>query len=127
MKHAITQSLEKAYAHHIQRLMVTGNFALLAGIHPDEIDKWYLGIYIDAIEWVEITNTRGMSQFADGGIMATKPYISGSYNGRVLAVGAGNPVWKEGIISGSLQVSNFGFVTTALEIATRCCCPPDNC
>jgi deoxyribodipyrimidine photolyase-related protein len=76
MKHAITQSLDKAYAHHIQRLMVTGNFALLAGIHPDEIDKWYLGIYIDAIEWVEITNTRGMSQFADGGIVGTKPYVS---------------------------------------------------
>ena len=76
MKHAITQSLDKSYAHHIQRLMVTGNFALLAGIHPDEIDKWYLGIYIDAIEWVEITNTRGMSQFADGGIVGTKPYVS---------------------------------------------------
>lgn len=78
MKHAIQQSLDKAYAHHIQRLMVTGNFALLAGIHPDELDKWYLGIYIDAIEWVEITNTRGMSQFADGGIVGTKPYVSTS-------------------------------------------------
>jgi deoxyribodipyrimidine photolyase-related protein len=76
MKHAIDQSLKHAYAHHIQRLMVTGNFALMAGINPDEIDKWYLGIYIDAIQWVEITNTRGMSQFADGGIIATKPYIS---------------------------------------------------
>jgi deoxyribodipyrimidine photolyase-related protein len=76
LKHAITQSLDKAWAHHIQRLMVTGNFALLAGIHPDEVDSWYLGIYIDAIEWVEITNTRGMSQFADGGLIATKPYIS---------------------------------------------------
>lgn len=76
MKDAITQSLKYAYAHHIQRLMITGNFALLAGIHPDEVDKWYLGIYIDAIEWVEITNTRGMSQFADGGIVGTKPYVS---------------------------------------------------
>lgn len=76
MKQAITQSLHHAYAHHIQRLMVTGNFALLAGVHPDEVDAWYLGIYIDAIEWVEITNTRGMSQFADGGIVGTKPYIS---------------------------------------------------
>jgi deoxyribodipyrimidine photolyase-related protein len=76
LKHALGQSLEKAYAHHIQRLMVTGNFALLAGIHPDEVDKWYLGIYIDAIEWVEITNTRGMSQYADGGIVGTKPYVS---------------------------------------------------
>ncbi|MEL6539523.1 MAG: cryptochrome/photolyase family protein [Bacteroidota bacterium] len=76
MQHAITQSLSQAYAHHIQRLMVTGNFALLAGIHPDAVDAWYLGIYIDALQWVEITNTRGMSQFADGGIVATKPYIS---------------------------------------------------
>ncbi|NDE60872.1 MAG: cryptochrome/photolyase family protein [Cyclobacteriaceae bacterium] len=76
LNHAITQSLTYAYAHHIQRLMVTGNFALLAGIHPDEVDAWYLGIYIDAIEWVEITNTRGMSQFADGGIVGTKPYTS---------------------------------------------------
>jgi len=76
MKDAINQSLDYAYAHHIQRLMITGNFALLAGIHPDEVDAWYLGIYIDAIQWVEITNTRGMSQFADGGIVGTKPYVS---------------------------------------------------
>ncbi|RDK84665.1 cryptochrome/photolyase family protein [Marinirhabdus gelatinilytica] len=80
LHHAIDQSLNHAYAHHIQRLMITGNFALLTQCHPDEVDAWYLGIYIDAIEWVEITNTRGMSQFADGGIVATKPYVSsGSY------------------------------------------------
>jgi deoxyribodipyrimidine photolyase-related protein len=76
LKDAIIQSLDYAYAHHIQRLMITGNFGLLAGIHPDDMDAWYLGIYIDAIEWVEITNTRGMSQFADGGIVGTKPYVS---------------------------------------------------
>lgn len=76
LSQAINQSLDYAYAHHIQRLMVTGNFALLAGINPDEVDSWYLGVYIDAIEWVEITNTRGMSQFADGGIVGTKPYVS---------------------------------------------------
>jgi deoxyribodipyrimidine photolyase-related protein len=80
MKQAIDQSLEYSYAHHIQRLMVTGNFAMLAGIDPDQMDNWYLGIYIDAIEWVEMPNTRGMSQFADGGLIATKPYAaSGSY------------------------------------------------
>ena len=80
MKQAIDQSLDYAYAHHIQRLMVTGNFAMLAGIDPDQVDQWYLGIYIDAIEWVEMPNTRGMSQFADGGLIATKPYAaSGSY------------------------------------------------
>ncbi len=76
LKQSIKQSLTYAYAHHIQRLMVTGNFALLAGVHPDEVDAWYLGIYIDALHWVEVTNTRGMSQFADGGLVGTKPYIS---------------------------------------------------
>lgn len=76
LKTSIDQSLEYAYAHHIQRLMVTGNFALLAGVDPDEVDAWYLGIYIDAIEWVEMPNTRGMSQYADGGIVGTKPYVS---------------------------------------------------
>ncbi len=76
LKNAITQSLQFAYAHHIQRLMITGNFALLAGVNPNEVDAWYLGIYIDAFEWVEITNTRGMSQFADGGIVGSKPYVS---------------------------------------------------
>lgn len=80
LSHAISQSLDFAYAHHIQRLMVTGNFCLIAGIAPDEVDSWYLGIYIDAIEWVEMPNTRGMSQFADGGIVGSKPYAaSGNY------------------------------------------------
>ena len=80
LEKAINQSLDEAYAHHIQRLMVIGNFTLLTQIHPDEVDAWYLGVYIDAIEWVEMPNTRGMSQYADGGIIATKPYVSsGSY------------------------------------------------
>ena len=73
---AIGQSLEHAYAHHIQRLMVVGNFALLAGLDPVELHHWYLGIYIDAFEWVEAPNTLGMSQWADGGQLATKPYVS---------------------------------------------------
>jgi len=76
LKHTIGQSLNGAYAHHIQRLMITGNFALLAGVAPQQVDFWYLGIYIDAIEWVEITNTRGMSQYADGGITGSKPYTA---------------------------------------------------
>ena len=80
LSESIKQTLQYSYAHHIQRLMVTGNYALLTEIDPDQLDDWYLGVYIDAIHWVEITNTRGMSQFADGGIIATKPYISsGAY------------------------------------------------
>ncbi len=73
---SISQSLKNAYAHHIQRLMIIGNFSLLAGLDPKEVHKWYLGIYIDAYEWVEMPNTLGMSQFADGGLLATKPYVS---------------------------------------------------
>ncbi len=77
MRNALRQSLDFAYAHHIQRLMITGNFCLLAGIEPARVDAWYLGVYVDAIEWVELPNTRGMSQFADGGLIATKPYCAG--------------------------------------------------
>jgi deoxyribodipyrimidine photolyase-related protein len=76
LKHSVSNSLDAAYAHHIQRLMVLGNFALLIQASPDEVDEWYLGVYIDAVEWVQLPNTRGMSQFADGGTVATKPYIS---------------------------------------------------
>ena len=76
LAHAIGQSLEHAYAHHIQRLMIIGNFALLAGLNPAEVHRWYLGVYIDAFEWVELPNTLGMSQYADGGLLATKPYVS---------------------------------------------------
>lgn len=80
MDQAITQTKEEAYAHHIQRLMVTGNFALLAGIDPHAVHEWYLAVYADAYEWVEAPNVIGMSQFADGGIVASKPYISsGNY------------------------------------------------
>lgn len=80
MRHAIGQSLDYAYAHHIQRLMITGNFCLLTDIDPKQVDDWYLGIYVDAIEWVEMPNTRGMALFADGGIVGTKPYAaSGAY------------------------------------------------
>lgn len=75
---SIRQSLQTAHAHHIQRLMVIGNFALLAGLDPVALHRWYLGIYIDAFEWVELPNTLGMSQSADGGLIATKPYVSGA-------------------------------------------------
>jgi deoxyribodipyrimidine photolyase-related protein len=80
MKDAIGQTLEYGYAHHIQRLMVTGNFALLAEILPSAVCDWYLAIYVDAIEWVELPNTAGMALFANGGRFTSKPYIaSGAY------------------------------------------------
>lgn len=80
MERAVAQTRDEAYAHHIQRLMVTGNFGLLAGVDPHQLHEWYLSVYMDAFEWVEAPNTVGMSQFADGGIIASKPYVSsGNY------------------------------------------------
>ncbi len=77
---AITETRDNAYAHHIQRLMVIGNFALLAGLDVEEVCRWYLLVYIDAYEWVELPNTLGMALFGDGGVMASKPYAaSGAY------------------------------------------------
>jgi len=84
MKAAVGQTRDLAYAHHIQRLMVTGNFALLAGVDPAGVHEWYLAVYIDAYEWVEAPNTIGMSQFADGGVLGSKPYVSsGAYIDRM--------------------------------------------
>lgn len=77
---AIGQTLRHGYAHHIQRLMVTGLYALLYGVEPKQVHAWYLSVYVDAVEWVELPNTLGMSQFADGGLLASKPYVaSGRY------------------------------------------------
>ncbi|PUE28859.1 cryptochrome/photolyase family protein [Limnohabitans sp. Jir61] len=84
LRDAITQTLQHGYAHHIQRLMVTGLYALLLGVAPKQVHQWYLGVYADAVEWVELPNTLGMSQFADGGLMASKPYVaSGKYIDRM--------------------------------------------
>jgi deoxyribodipyrimidine photolyase-related protein len=84
LREAIGGTARYAYSHHIQRLMVTGNFALLAGVAPREIERWYLAVYADAFEWVEMPNTLGMAVFADGGQMASKPYAaSGAYIDRM--------------------------------------------
>ncbi|GAB4360508.1 MAG: cryptochrome/photolyase family protein [Bryobacter sp.] len=84
LRQAIGQTLEYGYAHHIQRLMVTGLFALLLGVEPKQVHEWYLAVYVDAVEWVELPNTLGMSQFADGGVMASKPYAAtGKYIDRM--------------------------------------------
>ncbi len=80
LRQVISQTLTYGYAHHIQRLMVTGLFALLLGVEPSQVHEWYLAVYVDAIEWVELPNTIGMSQFADGGLLGSKPYVaSGKY------------------------------------------------
>lgn len=76
LRSCLEQTLEKGYAHHIQRLMVTGLYALLLGIHPRRVHEWYLAVYVDAVEWVELPNSLGMSQYADGGLMGSKPYIA---------------------------------------------------
>ena len=84
LSQTIGQTLQTGYAHHIQRLMVTGLYCLLFGVRPQEVHAWYLSVYVDAVEWVELPNTLGMSQYADGGVMASKPYAaSGKYIARM--------------------------------------------
>jgi deoxyribodipyrimidine photolyase-related protein len=80
LRSTIAQTLRHGYAHHIQRLMITGLFGLLLGVNPRAMHEWYLSVYVDAVEWVEAPNTLGMSQYADGGLLASKPYVaSGRY------------------------------------------------
>jgi deoxyribodipyrimidine photolyase-related protein len=76
LRQSLGQTLDFGYAHHIQRLMVTGLYALLLGVEPKQVHEWYLAVYVDAVEWAELPNTIGMSQFADGGLMASKPYAA---------------------------------------------------
>jgi deoxyribodipyrimidine photolyase-related protein len=84
LRDALTQTLAHGYANHIQRLMVTGLYALMLGVHPTQVHEWYLAVYVDAVEWVELPNTLGMSQYADGGAMGSKPYIAtGKYIDRM--------------------------------------------
>jgi deoxyribodipyrimidine photolyase-related protein len=80
----VMQTMQHAYSHHIQRLMITGNFALLAGLDPMEVCEWYLMVYADAFDWVELPNTLGMALYGDGGVLASKPYAaSGKYINRM--------------------------------------------
>lgn len=84
MRQCVLETKQNAYAHHIQRLMVLGNFALLAGLSPEEVNEWYLIVYADAYEWVEMPNVTGMILYADGGVLASKPYAaSGAYINRM--------------------------------------------
>ena len=77
LRHCVRETKANAYAHHIQRLMVLGNFALLAGLDPRAVNEWYLSVYADAYEWVELPNVSGMTLYADGGLLASKPYAAG--------------------------------------------------
>ena len=84
LRDVIGQTLREGYAHHIQRLMVTGLYALLLGVQPARVHEWYLAVYVDAVEWAELPNVLGMSQYADGGLMSSKPYVaSGKYIDRM--------------------------------------------
>jgi deoxyribodipyrimidine photolyase-related protein len=100
LREAITQTLQHGYAHHIQRLMVTGLYTLLLGVQPQRVHEWYLSVYVDAVEWVELPNTLGMSQYGDGGLMASKPYVAtGKYIQRMGGPCAGcryDPALREG-------------------------------
>ena len=100
LRDAITQTLQHGYAHHIQRLMVTGLYALMLGVRPQQVHEWYLSVYVDAVEWVELPNTLGMSQYGDGGLMASKPYVAtGKYIQRMGGPCAGcryDPALREG-------------------------------
>ena len=100
LRDALLQTLRHGYAHHIQRLMVTGLFTLLLGVRPQQVHAWYLAVYVDAVEWVELPNTLGMSQYGDGGLMASKPYVAtGKYIQRMGGPCAGcryDPAQREG-------------------------------
>jgi deoxyribodipyrimidine photolyase-related protein len=120
---AITQTLEHGYAHHIQRLMVTGLYALLHGVAPRQVHGWYLAVYVDAVEWVELPNVLGMSQFADGGVMASKPYAAtGKYIERMSNHCAGcryRPVQRTGDQACPFTTLYWDFLARHQDLLTR--------
>lgn len=115
----IADTRRNAYAHHIQRLMITGNFALLVGVRPAELEEWYLAVFADAFDWVELPNTHGMVLFADGGLLASKPYAaSGAYIDRMsdyCGTCAYNPKIKNGP-----RACPFNFLYWNFLIENRC-------
>ena len=146
LRDALAQTLTHGYANHIQRLMVTGLFALMLGVDPKQVHAWYLAVYVDAVEWVELPNTLGMSQYADGGVMGSKPYIAtGKYIQRMSPHCKGcryDPAQREGdkacpfttlywdflmrhqaMLAGNprmaLQVKNLARLTDAQTLATK--------
>lgn len=114
MRDSIGQTLEHGYAHHIQRLMVIGNFALLAGVLPQHVEDWFLAVYVDAVEWVELPNVAGMALFANGGRFTSKPYIaSGAYIKRMSNYCTGckyNPAEKTGAKACPFTTLYWGFL-----------------
>ena len=119
----VSQTLEFGYAHHIQRLMVTGLFGLLWGVDPKEMHQWYLAVYVDAVEWVELPNTMGMSQYSDGGVMASKPYVAtGKYINRMSNYCQGcqyNPNSKEGNDACPFTVLYWDFLLKHEDLLSR--------
>lgn len=114
LKDSIGQTLDYGYAHHIQRLMVIGNFALLAGLVPQQVEDWFLAVYVDAVEWVELPNVAGMALFANGGRFTSKPYIaSGAYIKRMSNYCTGckyNPAEKTGEQACPFTTLYWGFL-----------------
>jgi len=114
LRACIGQTLRWGYAHHIQRLMVIGNFALLAGLVPQQVEDWFLAVYVDAVEWVELPNVAGMALFANGGRFTSKPYIaSGAYIKRMSNYCTGckyNPAEKTGEQACPFTTLYWGFL-----------------
>jgi len=107
---SIKRSLMYGYVHHIERLMVLGNTMLLSGLHPDEVYKWFMALYVDAYDWVMVPNVYGMSQFSDGGSFATKPYIAGANYIKKMSNYSGGP-WEQ-----TMTGLYWNFINTHIDV-----------